>query len=381
MEQEIEDIIIGLLCGEKLSPERQLLFDEWMEDENHREQYYKLKRLRASIYACKISEQINLAKNRMEMNQKLKPRRKLRRFLPYAAAVIMALGVGIPVMILKNQKQTPTSVVATASLPVPGQNKVVLTLSTGQHVILSDSLPPMTEQNGTTIRNSKNELVYQPNDTVHQLVYNIITVPRGGEYKLTLSDGSTVWINSESELTYPVSFGNQNRQIRLKGEAFFDIRKDSSRPFIVHTGQFDIQVTGTRFNIRTYPEDFASATLIEGGILLEKDNTQTHLTPGQQASLVNEQILVKEVDTEEAVAWLNDAFCFKQRPLESLLNEIARWYDLEICYQQEEARAYHFSAWFRRSTPIHELIQILEKTGDIKLELKGRTLTVKSKTE
>lgn len=378
MNTEIENILNKLSANkEKLSPDEEAMFGAWMQEEGNRKKYYELSRIRSAIYAHRMSEKLNSEEEWDKLSQRLRPHRRSLRFLPYAAAVLV-VGLGISFGILNNRPQAVSPVQPMSQQVVPGQKQAVLTLSTGQQVILSDSLSPMTEKNGTTIQNTGSQLVYNQSDTSDILVYNTVTVPRGGEYKLTLSDGSVVWVNSESEITYPVTFSANTREITLKGEAFFEIKKDSNRPFIVRTSQFDIRVTGTQFNVRSYPEDIASATLAQGSIQLEESNHITPLEPGQQASLINGRIQVREIDLEEAIAWRYEAFCFKQRPLESILNEIARWYDIEIFYQNNEVRNYHFTAWFRRSTPIQELMGILEKTEQIKLELKGKTLTVRA---
>lgn len=378
MNTEIENILNKLLANkEKLSPDEEAMFDTWMKEEGNRKKYYELRRIRSAIYAHRMSKKLNSEEEWDKLSQRLRPHRRSLRFLPYAAAVLV-VGLGIALGILNKRPQVVPPVLPMSQQVVPGQKQAVLTLSTGQQVILSDSLSPMMEKNGTTIQNTGSQLVYNQSDTSDILVYNTVTVPRGGEYKLTLSDGSVVWVNSESEITYPVTFSTKQREISLKGEAFFEIKKDNNRPFIVRTHQFDIRVTGTQFNVRSYPEDIASATLAQGSIQLEESNHITPLEPGQQASLINGKIQVRDIDLEEAIAWRYEAFCFKHRPLESLLNEIARWYDIEIFYQNNEVRSYHFTAWFRRSTPIQELMGILEKTEQIKLELKGKTLTVRA---
>lgn len=376
----IQEIIEKILFGHSLTPEEESIFDNWMENSANREEFFEMQRIHSAVYAAGMSKKVDEGKGWKELSKRLVQRRKRSfRFLPYAvAAAVLVIGFGISLRLFTDRQKIQPDFLPTSQQVVPGQKQAMLTLSNGRQIVLSDSLSPMTEKNGTKIRNTGNQLIYNPADTSTVLMYNTITVPRGGEYKLSLSDGSTVWVNSESEITYPVNFGRDKREIALKGEAFFEIQKDSLRPFFVKTDEFAIRVTGTQFNVRNYPEDIASATLTTGHIQLEENNHITFLRPGQQASLIGGQIQVKEVDVEEAIAWRYEAFCFKQRPLESLLNEIARWYDIDIFYQDPQVRNYHFTAWFRRSTPIGELIEILEKTHQIKLELKGKTLIVKT---
>ena len=202
-------------------------------------------------------------------------------------------------------------------------------------------------------------------------------IPRGSEYQLILSDGTIVWLNSESEITFPVNFTGEKREVKLKGEAFFDVAKDERHPFIVKTEQFDIRVTGTQFNVRAYTDEPASATLAEGSIQLVRQEEVIPLVPGQQALLKQGIVKVREIELREAIAWRYNAFYFKQQPLESLLNEIARWYDVEVIYQNPTLKKLHFTAGFQRSCSITEVINTLGMTQKIRLEIKGKTLLVK----
>lgn len=375
----IENITHKLLSGQQLSDEEKAIFDDWMLNPENRKTFFELQHIRWAIHAIGISTKIDQTKSWEQLNKRLTHRRKTIPFRSYAAiAAIVIVCLGISFRLFTGRYETQPDSVAVSRQTVPDQQQAVLTLSTGRQIILSGHLAPLTEKNGTTIHSTDKQLIYNTTDTTSAVVYNTITVPRGGEYKLALSDGSAVWINSESEITYPANFGRDKREVLLKGEAFFEVQKDTTRPFIVQTNQFAIRVTGTRFNIRNYPRENASATLTQGSIQLEENNRITRLLPGQQASLIEGKVQVKEIDTEEAIAWRHGTFCFKQRRLESLLDEIARWYDIEIIYQDETTRNYHFTAWFRRSTPIRELIGILEKTQQIKLELKEKTLIVKT---
>ncbi|MEG2556253.1 MAG: DUF4974 domain-containing protein [Odoribacter sp.] len=377
MQKEIDEIISLLLSGEKITSEEQLFFDRWYEEKGNKEKYQEYLRIRSILSVSKISKEIEQQEAWEELSKRIGPHHRLMIWQRYAAAVVLLFCIGISFFML-NPSRIEESDLPLSQCITPGKKQATLTLSNGQQISLSDNLSQMTEKNGAVIQNTGTQLVYQPQDSTEALVYNTITVPRGGEYILALSDGSTIWINSESEITYPVVFSKTNREIRLKGEAFFDIKKDTLRPFIVQTDQFNIRVTGTQFNIRTYSNDIASATLAKGSIQLEKDHKITRLLPGQQVSLINNRVKVRQVDVEEIIAWRNEAFCFKDRPLESILNEIARWYDIEIFYQNNEIRNYHFTAWFRRSSSIDDIIHILEKTQNIKLELKGKTLTIKT---
>ena len=176
-----------------------------------------------------------------------------------------------------------------------------------------------------------------------------------------------------------MAFQGETREVRLQGEAYFEIAKNKNQPFIVHTTQFDVQVTGTQFNVRAYPGEMESATLAEGGIQLEKGGKTYTLKPGQQAYLEEEEVQVRKVNLEIAIAWRYNAFSFEETPLEEIMNELARWYNIHVFYLNPKVKELHFTAWFRRNCTLQEVIDILEKTGKINIELKGKTITVTQK--
>lgn len=376
MIKEIDDIIIDKLSGRPLSSEEELSFLEWYAKPSHQKHYYDLQRIHSAIKAEKTAQKVGIIQAWEKMNRKVHPRFATRNIYKYAAIILLLFCVGISVFLLPEQKaiEDPSQIII-----IPGKKQAVLTLSNGKRIPLSDSMPVITDK-GVTISNHNNQnlLIYNKSGEAGDQVYNTINVPRGGEYVLTLADGSTVWLNSESSLTYPVSFGGNTRELKLEGEAYFDVRKDVARPFIIHTSQFDVKVTGTQFNVRLYPDGYESTTLVEGSVQIERNNEIQYLKPGQQSILINGKFEVHEVDPEEAVAWRYETFCFKDRRLENIMNELARWYNVDIFYQNQAAKDYHFTAWFQRSSTIEEVIEILEKTQKIKMELKGKTLTVKT---
>lgn len=379
MNEEIEHIIEKWLSDrENITAEERRIFDTWMQDRKNREKYYELKRIQSAIYAIGKSQQTDQKKGWEKVYKQIRRSGQRLRILPYAAAAMLILSLGVAISLLKNPS---TESQPLAQEDQPGNRKqVVLTLSSGQQISLSDTLQPTLEEYGATISQEGSQLVYSQADSTSLPVYNTITIPRGGEYKLTLSDQTVVWLNSESQLTYPVAFKGDTRELQLIGEAFFEVSKDSLRPFIVHTASFDIRVTGTEFNVRSYPDEKSSATLAEGSIQLEKNKEVYRLIPGQQAYLQGEEVKVKEVHLEEAIAWRYDAFAFKETPLEEIMNELSRWYDVDIFYLNPEVKQLHFTAWFRRNSSLTEVIETLKKTQKINIEVKGKTITVKKQS-
>ena len=371
----IEEIIIKRLSEEHLSKEESVFFDKWYQNSSNREYYNDLLKIRSGIIASQVKERID---KRKAWNQ-VHPARKIsliRTLLKFAAIMILPLSLGVFLLIRENKQEK----VVYAEVPVqPGRKQAVLTLSSGQQVMLADTIVHVNEK-GMVISNFPDkELVYKiMNDTMKtETIYNTVTVPRGGEYKLVLADGTIVWLTSNSHIRYPVTFSGNTRQVELEGEAYFEVAKDVEKPFIVRMNEYNVRVTGTQFNVRNYLNESLATTLVEGGVQIERKGKVDRLRPGQQAVLENNEIRIRVVNVEEQVAWRHGAFGFTQCRLENIMEELARWYDVDVFYMNQQVKDYHFSAWFKRSSSINEVINILEKTKKISLDLKGRILTVK----
>ena len=371
----IEEIIIKRLSEEHLSEEESAFFDKWYQNSSNREYYNDLLKIRSGIIASQVKERID---KRKAWNQ-VRPARKIsliRTLLKFAAIMILPLSLGVFLLIRENKQEK----VVYAEVPVqPGKKQAVLTLSSGQQVMLADTIVHVNEK-GMVISNFPDkELVYKiMNDTMKtETIYNTVTVPRGGEYKLVLADGTIVWLNSDSHIRYPVTFSGDTRQVELEGEAYFEVAKDKEKPFIVRMNEYNVRVTGTQFNVRNYSNENLATTLVEGRVQIERKGRVDRLRPGQQAILENNEIRIRVVNVEEQVAWRHGAFGFTQCRLENIMEELARWYDVDVFYMNQQVKDYHFSAWFKRSSSINEVINILEKTKKISLDLKGRILTVK----
>ena len=371
----IEEIIIKRLSEEHLSEEENAFFDKWYQNSSNREYYNDLLKIRSGIIASQVKERID---KRKAWNQ-VRPARKISRIrmlLKYAAIMILPLSLGLFFLTRENKQEK----VVYAEVPVqPGKKQAVLTLSSGLQVMLTDTIVHVNDK-GMVISNFPDkELVYKiMNDTMKtETMYNTVTVPRGGEYKLVLADGTIVWLNSDSHIRYPVTFSGNTRQVELEGEAYFEVAKDVEKPFIVRMNEYNVSVTGTQFNVRTYSNESLATTLVEGGVQIERKGKVDRLRPGQQAVLENNEIRIRVVNVEEQVAWRHGAFGFTQCRLENIMEELARWYDVDVFYMNQQVKDYHFSAWFKRSSSINEVINILEKTKKISLDLKGRILTVK----
>ena len=378
MEKKLEEIIMKQLASETLSEDEKVCFEEWFKNPSHQKYFRELLKFRSGVMAYSVKDNVD----RKKAWNKVRPVRKIsrvRQVLKYAAILLLSLCVGL---LLFTREQEKVQTVYVEPAVKPGGKLAVLTLSTGKQVELAGDVSAISEQGAEILTSTDNELVYKQveNRMPVNEVYNTITIPRGGEYKLVLADGTTVWLNSDSYIRFPVTFSGDKRQVELRGEAYFEVAKNMEKPFIVRINDYDICVTGTQFNVRDYSNESVVTTLVEGSIQLERGKQIQKLVPGQQALLVNGRWIIKEVDVTDFIGWREGAFNFKEVCLENIINELARWYDFDVYYQNAEVKNYHFTAWFRRNASIEEVIEVLEKTKKIQMRLDGKTLIVQKKS-
>ena len=314
-------------------------------------------------------------------------------WVPVAAALIVSIGAGIYYFLLPQQERaTPVSVIAPQlqNDALPGTNKAILMLDNGKTILLDDSQDGvLVKQGGTAVSKQGENLMYKGkgnNDKDAPVVFNTLTTPRGGQYKLVLADGSKVWLNASSSIRYPVSFTGNERKVEITGEVYFEISqlsvdglkgKATKRiPFIVKVNMLgregaEVEVLGTHFNINAYDdEDAISTTLLEGSIKIspprpnEKSLEAVIITPGQQARLNKNGLLqlVKEVNIEETVAWKNGLFMMDGVAIPAVLRQLARWYDVDIVYGNgiPEGR---ITGDIPRDMNLSEVLKVMELSG------------------
>lgn len=207
--------------------------------------------------------------------------------------------------------------------------------------------------------------------------FNTLSTAKGETYKVNLPDGTQVWLNAASSLTYPARFTSTNRKVTLTGEGYFEVAKDKAHPFIVGTDKQDVTVLGTHFNINAYTNESATkTTLLEGSVKVTADNQQQIIKPGQQAALRNGGIKVLEIDTELATAWKNNKFIFDGDDIQYIMRMVERWYNVEIVYDTYTANE-KFYGGVSRYENVSEVLKSLESTGKIHFKVEGRKIFVR----
>lgn len=299
------------------------------------------------------------------------------RFLPslrwVAAAAVIFLG-GVTAFLW----QQPVKKSQQAQVIMPGSNKAVLTLADGSSVTLDSTGKQVIRQGNTTIMQSGGQLEYTTNGNSNKISYNTLRTPRGGQFHLTLPDGSAVWLNAASSVTYPTAFTGADRTVKVTGEAYFEIAKMASKPFRVKISETTvINVLGTNFNINAYTDEpFTNTTLLEGSIgVMTGNNQQVILRPGQQARTTGTEVKVLEnTDIDQVIAWKNGAFNFDGTDLSSVLRQLSRWYDVDVVFEGKIPQR-RFGGAIQRNLQLQQVLRILEKM-DIKFRMDGRKLIV-----
>lgn len=312
------------------------------------------------------------------------PVRRLGRFpIKWAAAAVLIVVAGALAWWLnpgKVKEKEPVVLVDSNSKPTPGGDKAILTLSNGEKISLDSSARgQLAEQQGAlVIKSGDGQISYQTQGqkgSTERIAYNTLSTPRGGQFKLGLPDGTQVWLNAASSITYPTRFTEKERTVTITGEAYFEVVKQSSgkgrTPFRVKvsglTGKekdMEITVLGTHFNVNAYgDEPVARATLLEGSIKLKKGQEQYLLHPGQQAQLEDDGAfrISADINAEEVLAWKNGFFYFQRTGLQTVMRQIARWYDVEVVYQAGVPDM-KFGGEIPRNANLEQVLKILQES-------------------
>lgn len=302
-------------------------------------------------------------------------------YMKYAAAILVVVSLGLYLKLNHFRQQANLMAVHQSKDRAPGGNKALLTLGDGTQISLTDAKNgELAIQSGIKINKTKNgQLVYEVPEVsnAQAMVFNTISTPNGGQYQVSLSDGTRVWLNAGSSLKYPTSFSGGKRRVTMQGEAYFEVAKDKTRPFIVQSNEQEVEVLGTHFNINSYKEEGTiKTTLLEGAIKVSgPGRTGEILKPGQQSVLAPDGIKVYTVDPELAIDWKNGNFYFANENIQSIMRKLSRWYDVEVIYKGPVPQI-DFGGEISRSKKLSEILKLLETTGAIHFTVEGRRVMV-----
>jgi len=332
--------------------------------------YYDLKE--EELQSLEAERQENIIQNIISREDNVRP---LRRWLSIAASILVIIAAG-GYFLLKPKPTTQQSTQIVKHDVPPGHNQATLTLANGQKIVLTKGLKGVLARQGQTAINANaNNITYRASQPEQIISYNTLSTAKGEQspYPLVLADGTKVWLNAESSITFPTAFNEKERIVKLTGEAYFEVKHNARQPFRVETAGQVVEDIGTHFNVNAYSDEpVIQTTLLEGGVRVNG----VQLLPGQQARIATGTTHVKlyTVDTEAVVAWKNGLFEFDNTPLEAVMRQLARWYDVNVVYEGNiPDRA--FTGKLYRNINASQLLDVLTY-NKIHYRINGKTLTI-----
>lgn len=373
----------------QLSTEEESLLNDW---------YHSFNDSQIDIIDVENLTENQLAQRiKLRLDETIKDKRKLKvatnasrwKLTAAAASIVVILSIGSyfifsPKTIKKEIAKTNIRKPSMKNDIAPGGNRATLTLSDGSTIILdSASNGTISKQGNIKVEKLANGLLaYSQNGKQitenDEAFYNTITTPRGGQYHVTLSDGSQVWLNAASSIRFPVAFTGTERRVEITGETYFEVAKNAAMPFRVKAASSEVEVLGTHFNVNAYDDEAViKTTLLEGKVKVSVPNQVARfLQPGQQAAINKEGKIgvLDNADIEEVMAWKNGRFQFSSADLKSILRQISRWYDVDIEYKGNVNL--HFTGQLTRNDSVSKVFEILELTGEVHFRIDNKKIVV-----
>ena len=380
--EKIRSIIVKSVLG-TLTEGENLVLQEWLRgNDQNRVLYQKLssaielKHKYEQYKSVDVEEAFRRNQHRLYQNDL---NRRMKKNLPYVAAVLFLFGVFVWLLVNHTgEVREEIPVVLSA-----GGKHAELILANGQKVDLHEGMEMKLRERSSNIQVKGNVVYYEEKkDSVTIDEYNMIRTPLGGEYSLTLSDGTKVWLNAMSELRYPVAFGGDLREVELKGEAYFEVAENKNKPFIVRTDEFNVRVLGTSFNISAYADSpLALTTLCSGQVRLTdcmNPENEQDLLPGEQLLFHREsrKMEIRNVDTDVFVSWREGFFQFDNHTVEEVFMILQRWYNVQVFYANTEARQEVFTGKLPRFDNMMIIIDLIKRVSDLKITVDGKVIYI-----
>ena len=384
LDHKTEDWLIAFLSGE-LDEREEENVRVWLEaSPENRNAYESLMKDYLRIRWVQENVQIREEQAKKIIFSSLKKKRNLTPYYGVAASIAVLLIVTLFFFIREDKQVVSEKLVVSEIKPI--QSKAILVLSTGEQIQLTKSTQKIQEQDGSVLKiDSVMGVQYDSLSTkrAEKPIYNKIVVPRGGEYFVTLSEGTKVWLDADSELEYPVFFSGDFREVKLKGNAYFCVTKKNDKPFVVRAGEFSLKVYGTEFNVNAYDLQNIETVLVNGsiGFKANESTPERMMEPNELAVSDSRTGLseIHQVDIYPYIAWKNQNIVFVNERLESIMEKMARWYDVTVFFQDESLKDLRFDCNMRRYADIRDLFFFLEKTSNARFALNGRTVVISKK--
>ena len=385
MEKEIHELLLAYLRDD-ISEEEMIRLQGWLdENERHRKLLDELRDkevLQQEIGAyASFDTSRRWIQLKEEMDKTPRKRRLLLRVWKSVAAVFVAAVAGGLLYWQITDSARPVEEQVLVAQIRPGETQAVLITGKGQQLLLQGLKDTCLDITGNeTLKISKDgSLEYSLSALSRMPEWHTLQVPRGGEYKIVLDDGTEIWLNSASELKYPAHFVGNERRVCLVGEAYFQVARNEAAPFIVETRDMDVKVLGTSFNVSAYEdEENSHATLVEGRVEVDDkvNGEKVTLTPGEQALLQGKEMVVREVNTKLYSMWRLDRFTFASEDMEGVIRKLSRWYNVNFFFSNSSMKQKRFTGSLPKYSDISQVLKMIEMTTDIKFQVKGNTIII-----
>lgn len=364
----------------------QQLLGEWLEESPEHRDLYRNMKIFLSDREAFLPDEECLSRFKADYEKRLqgvRDRHRLRYFsrtLAIAASLLVACGLALVVWIRSGENRA-LETAQEKNVILPGSSKALLVTNEGRTIQLNGEVQEVIVAGDMKVKNDADALIYSESGIrTEQYEENQLIIPRGGEYSVQLADGTRIWLNSASELKYPVQFSGGQRRVYLKGEAYFRVAHDPQRAFIVVTDEIEVKVYGTEFNINTRVAGNVQTTLVKGSVSMRTAGSQEQmLKPHQMAQFQREtgKIDVSDVDVNNYIGWKSGVYVFENRTIEQIMEELSLWYDVEVFFKNNGARNQRFSGSLPRYREIESMLAVIEKTSHIGFEVRDKTIVVK----
>lgn len=366
-----------------IMPDEQCLLDSWMkEKEEHKQLFERLRKDTRFAEEYGIFREVDTTRawETFRVKNGLGRQRRMTTWIKYAAVITLPLLVaGVWLLYPRGGEQSIP--VAQNTRIVKREASPVLEVVGGGKVILEKEKDKMIEAGrGVEVQQSSGMLVYSDSVVPEYVDTNVLRIPKGGEFKLQLADGTQVYLNSATDLRYPVAFTGSERRVYLKGEAYFEVAKDAEHPFIVVTDDVQVRVYGTSFNVNTLGADGVRTVLVEGkvGIRGQDSNREYVLKPNELAfyDRNSRDMKIETVDPDLYTLWRKGIFVFERETLENIMNTLSLWYDMEVFFQSESAKKLHFSGHMKRYEQIEDILHAITDATGVVFTINDKTVCV-----
>lgn len=382
-EKEIYELIVAYL-REDISDKDLVVLQKWLDqNEWHRKLVNELKDKSTLKQEINSFASFDTDKSWKSLEQKMHKTlvKKSRIIFRWSAAAVLVLGGLFGLLHMHNNEKPKDTRIEIAQIQ-PGGTRAVLITGEGHQVSLQgmkDTALVLAANERVEI-GKDGELKYTPSVESSIPEWHTLRIPKGGEFRITLDDGTEVWLNSASELRYPSHFVGEERRVELIGEAYFEVARNEFLPFIVDTKDMDVRVLGTSFNVSVYPDEEKShATLVEGRVEVKNkmNGKNVMLEPGEQALLQGEKMDVRKVNTKLYSIWRLDRFTFSSEDMEGVTRKLSRWYNVNVFFENPSMKQKRFTGSLPKYADISKVLEIIEMTTDVKFHVKGNTIIIR----